>query len=471
MRRRGGHVPLAIVDYQPKSSSVAVNAVARVTTSTAATYAAAEAGDTGVVPPSAPWRDIPANARPGIRSGGHGDVFIPSEIYGDLAAVEAEWRRFEQVAECTPFQAFDWLSAWQRHVGIATGVRPAIVVGRFGKGDTAFILPLGVAPTRLARRLCWLGEHLCDYQAPLLARNFSQRVTPERFLDVWQELCARLKRDPLYRYDFIELENMPQAIGAETNPFIHLAVRLNASGAHATRLGDDWETFYRAKRSSGTRRRDRSKRKHLSEFGDIRFITAANAEDARHTLETLMQQKSRALARHGVADLFAPAGHREFFLDLAANARMRARVHISRVEVGSTIAAANLGVVFGDGYYHILTSYGAESELARYGPGALHLRELLAYAIGRGLKRFDFTIGDEPYKLEWSDTELKLYDYVAAANWRGWLPSRLTALRRRIKRWIKQTPWAWRLVSRARSVYGTLSHLRLSRRCDSPLPP
>ena len=73
-----------------------------------------------------------------------------------------------------------------------------------------------------------------------------------------------------------------------------------------------------------------------------------------------------------------------------------------------------------------------------------------------GLKRFDFTIGDEPYKLEWSDTDLKLYDYSATATWRG-LPARgSSTVRRRIKRFIKQTP-GLAAVSTARSAIGSLS--------------
>ncbi len=33
--------------------------------------------------------------------------------------------------------------------------------------------------------------------------------------------------------------------------------------------------------------------------------------------------------------------------------------------------------------------------------------------------RFDFTVGDEPYKRDWSDTELRLHDYLAAVTLRG----------------------------------------------------
>ena len=65
---------------------------------------------------------------------------------------------------------------------------------------------------------------------------------------------------------------MPQTVGGQINPFTYLDVTPNASGAHLTRLGDDWEKFYSAKRSSATRRRDRAKRRHMSEYGEIRFI-------------------------------------------------------------------------------------------------------------------------------------------------------------------------------------------------------
>ena len=100
-------------------------------------------------------------------------------IYSDLNAVETEWRRFERAADCTAFQTFDWLATWQRHIGARQGARPVIAVGRFADGEIACILPLCIVPAHLARRLCWLGQDLCDYNAPLLARDFSQRVTPE----------------------------------------------------------------------------------------------------------------------------------------------------------------------------------------------------------------------------------------------------------------------------------------------------
>src|SRR5206468_2252430 len=106
---------------------------------------------------------------------------------------------------------------------------------------------------------------------------------------------------------------------------------------------------------------------------------------------------------------------------------------------------------FRDGYYHILASYD-DGEVSRFGPGAAHLRELLRYAIARGLKRFDFTIGDEPYKRDWCESEQRLHDYSAAVTWRGWPSAVVSGSWRRMKRAIKQSAPLWNAVVRMRSA-------------------
>lgn len=392
-------------------------------------------------------------------------VAINFSIHDRFESVEAEWRRFEQIADCVPFQTFEWLQRWHRHIGTRQGVRPAIAVGSFADGHTAVILPLAIDRCGGARRLCWLGQDLNDYNAPLLAGDFAPRIPADRFRALWKELRARMQRESLFRHDWIELEKMPEFVGNQLNPFFALALATNPSGAHVAELGGDWKEFYFAKRSSATRRRDRSKRKRLAEFGEIGFAVDTDPGNAKETIETLMAQKRRLFAQRGIRDMFERSGWREFFLDVASEAAPlspsplgrdgRLEIHIGHTEFGAIRGAAHLGVVFRDTYYHVLASYD-DGPIAHYGPGALHLRELIANVIGLGLRRFDFTVGDEPYKLEWSDTHIKLGDYAAAATLRGAPALARSIAQRRIKRFIKQTPAAWRAVSRLRTRIGPL---------------
>jgi len=385
-----------------------------------------------------------------IRSG---DVRIA--IHENLSDVESLWRGFEQHADGTVFQSFDWLACWQRHVGTRQEVQPAIVVGRDASGAVLFLLPLGIRPRRGFRELSWLGSDLCDYNGPLLATDFAARLPRERFTGLWRDIVTALQANPRLRHDVVSLTKMPAEVGAQPNPLLALPTDVHPSGAYLTRLGRDWETFYAAKRSTSTRRRDRTKRKRLGDIGAVQLVEPSSVADTLASLDTLMAQKSRAFAHMGVANLFAHPGYREFYRALAADSDTRGFVHVSRLDVGTTPAAINLGLTWRGRYYHLLASYD-DGEVSRFGPGAAHLHDLMRLATERGHDYFDFTIGDEPYKRDWSDIELKLYDHVAAANWRGVPVVWAMVTAQHAKRAIKQTPALWSLFSKGRGLLGAL---------------
>ena len=376
-------------------------------------------------------------------------------VYENLSAIERDWRAFEPHADCTVFQSFDWLATWQRHIGARNGVLPAIVVARDGEGTILFLLPLAVRPAGFARELTWLGSELCDYNAPLLAVTFSTRIDAKHFMALWENIARCLQDNPRLHYDSIILTKMPETVGAQQNPMRHLGGTINASGAYLTHLTGDWETFYIAKRSSATRRHDRSKRRRLAEFGEVKFVNPAGDSETLRTLDALMAQKARWFARMGVANLFAKPGYAEFYRALATDPATRHLVHVSRLDVGATAAAVNFGLTYRDCYYHMLASYD-DGEVSRFGPGAAHLLDLLHLAIDREFRIFDFTIGDERYKRDWCDTELKLYDFIAPATWRGALVAMPMLATQRLKRRIKQTPVLWNLFSAGRALFGSL---------------
>ncbi len=382
-----------------------------------------------------------------------GDIGLA--VYENLAAIEQDWRAFEAGADGTVFQSFDWLSTWQRHIGVLNGVTPAIVVGRDAAGQTLFLFPLSIRAGRFARKLEWLGSDLCDYNAPVLAPAFSEQIDRPHFTALWSATTQMLRDNPRLRFDFIKLTKMPEMVGGQRNPMLYLPVTMNPSGAYLTHLSGDWETFYSARRSSAARRRDRKKRKRLSEIGAVTLANPENAGDTLRLLEILMVQKARLFARMGVANLFDRPGHAAFFRALATNPKTRHFAHVSSLNVGGVAAAVNLGLTYHGCYYHLLASYD-DGEVSRFGPGAAHLHDLLQYAIEHEFSVFDFTIGDERYKRDWCDTEIKLYDAISADTWRGMLVATPTLAVQRLKRWIKQTPALWFLFSRARQLTGSL---------------
>ena len=139
------------------------------------------------------------------------------------------------------------------------GVVPVIAVGSFADGATAFILPLAIDRNHAARRLCWFGQEQSDYNAPLLASDFSRRVTADDFLAVWRELRERMQHDPQWRHDWIELERADRRRPVNFPPRFRCQYTPPARGPTGS-SATAGETFYYAKAvlAVATRRCDRA---------------------------------------------------------------------------------------------------------------------------------------------------------------------------------------------------------------------
>ncbi len=372
-------------------------------------------------------------------------------VRSDLRSVEAEWRAFEKTSDRTAFQAFDWVSKWQAHIGTLSGVVPAIVTGHASDGALMFLLPLAVEPGRLVRRLTWLASDLCDYNAPMLAPNFAAEAMD--WLSVWRQVVVAIQADRVLRFDLVDLEKMPEKVGGQANPMLALGVTRHPDDAHVATLGEDWEAFYRAKRSSSTRKVQRKHLNRLADNGEIRFIDDRDPATITQTLDTLMDQKRRALARMGVADMFAKPGMRAFYTAVATDPNMAGWVHVSRLDAGAEVAATSVGLMHHGRYCLILSSYN-DGPMSAHGPGRAHLHELMRFAIQHGFKEFDFTIGNEPYKLDWSDIRVALYDHLSGANIRGAVVKPALAAFVGTKRFIKNNAVTWHAFEAVRSRFG-----------------
>jgi CelD/BcsL family acetyltransferase involved in cellulose biosynthesis len=406
----------------------------------------------GVLVRRDPLMEIPAppeaTGEPGLARSG-----LSFMLHDDLAAIAEAWQAFEREADCTVFQTHGWLSHWQEHIGRERGTIPVIAVGRDGEGRVLCLFQLAVERSGPARKLTWLASDLCDYNAPLLARDFAESAAGCDFAALWRAVVRLVAADQRFRFDYVDLEKMPPRIGGKDNPFLALPVTTHPSGAHVATLAGDWETFYAARRSAATRKTERKQLKQLGAVGEVRFVEVTAPAEIAATMDALFAQKAKSFERMGVDNIFDRPGHLAFYRSVAIDPAMAGIIHVARLEVGGVVAATSLGLRFNGCYYLILSSY-RDGELSRYGTGRIHLRELLRTAIERDFAVFDFTVGDESYKREWCDVELRLLDLLAARSLVGAATVSAISTYRRTKRFIKQTPVLWAAYSRVRSFAG-----------------
>src|SRR6185369_14898373 len=129
-------------------------------------------------------------------------------------------------------------------------------------------------------------------------------------------------------------------------------------------------------------------------------------------------QKSHSYRELGTPDLFAEPGHREFFEYVTRRGVRDGFVHLSGLRVDGQVRATHWGLVYRGRFYCLFPTY-ARDEAARHSPGNALMRRLFEWCIANGVEVFDFTIGDEPYKYDWCDQRLGMFDSIEATKPRG----------------------------------------------------
>ena len=158
-------------------------------------------------------------------------------------------------------------------------------------------------------------------------------------------------------------------------------------------------------------------------------------------LPTCMQWKSARDRELQRSDLFAVQANRQFFAELRARGLLRA----STLRAEGRLLAIWLGAVHQRRWNGWIFAFNPDESLRKFSLGRQLLYPMLESSFRAGHREFDFSIGMEPYKLDFA-THVRPIDTVGAMPPR----ERLATAGRQL---LRRHPW-W--AARARAVKGWL---------------
>ena len=374
-------------------------------------------------------------------------------FHQNISEIKDLWLKLQTEGDCYAFQSYEWLSTWQECIGGQLGFEPAIVIGRSSAGAVLFILPLAIVRSAFVHRLTWLGTPLADYNAPILSKDFRKHIASGQFKALWHEILQILPS-----FDVSDLSKQPEMVSGQRNPMLELSHSVNASGAHSVSLVPDFDALYAVKKSKSGRSRERKRERKLAEVGPIDFLVHEDVGEIDACINRLIEMKTKSFAAMGVANVFEQNGNDDFYRKLATQEDTRHITQVTELRVNDECQATNWGIVFKGRYYYVMASY-VQNELSRYAPGTLQLNKIIKWAAENNIDVFDFTIGDERYKLSWADNSIDLHDHLSANSLLGLIFVAPHLLQRKMKRFIKQTPALWELYRKGRAKVASLRAL------------
>jgi len=322
-------------------------------------------------------------------------------IATSLEAVEGAWRALEGSAFCTPFQSYDWLSAYLQAADTAAGHEIAIVVV-WSKNKLRMIVPFALERRWGTSHLRWLGHDVNDYNAPIIDLTWARTLTSDDMRIIWSRILAELP--PV---DYVHIQRQPALLEGCLNPFGHLAATSDTCRAYAVAFAGPWPEAYAALRSAKSRRRLREKMKRLGKSGRVRLRRVRRQSEQRAVLHRLVSWKSRQLQASGDRNPFGGGRFERFLAAANTAAGPHAVPRLFVLEVDATIVAAALCLAGRSDLNLFITAHDPEM-FQQCSPGTLMMIKLMEITARSGRRVFDFSCGDESYKRDWNANAMQL---------------------------------------------------------------
>ncbi len=175
----------------------------------------------------------------------------------------------------------------------------------------------------------------------------------------------------------------------------------------------DWESFTKTRGDSKARyNRRRATRKLLESGASFEHYTDA------HSLQRPLEEAFAlyGVRARGVASRwrFSGSGGRRFFRTLAERFAARGMFDLAILRVGPEAVAFAYCLHRADTRYYFQVGITDDPRIARFSPGAALLEHLLARAFEEDCRRFDFMLGDEPYKAVWATGAMPVESFLLA---------------------------------------------------------
>jgi CelD/BcsL family acetyltransferase involved in cellulose biosynthesis len=330
---------------------------------------------------------------------------MPFEYVGTFERflqLESEWDELEARSACHVFQNYRFLRSWLETAARHTNVRPAVVLYR-EEGVLRAAFP-GCVTTRMGiPNLTWLGGlYIVDYGDVVFDKAANMPL-----VDVLDRVFEVLKKRLRFHVCFLNnvredaqifpyLERHFETYRAEVAPYIQLS-------------GDFAQYVESLKIFRKNMKRDTLRRiKRLSAVGTLEFRVVGHNEPALEDIVTaFLDQKERRLRDTGDVGVTSLPGYDEF---LFSEARANRYAHISYLALDGEAIAVHFGYLYNGRMHWYMPTY--DSRYAAYSPGRVLIYYLLEDCFANGVAIFDFSIGVEQYKYEWTRDEVHLKSFV-----------------------------------------------------------
>jgi CelD/BcsL family acetyltransferase involved in cellulose biosynthesis len=297
----------------------------------------------------------------------------------------------------------EWLSTWWKYFGAGKKLNILLIEKQ---GQVIGIVPLMRTEYRIGLlRVCALetiGSEYCNYVGLVRSGNGEEAITT---------LIAYLEDELVENRLVLLLDLVPEdskvlAILRSGSHLLseNLAVQERVTTqAPYVALPATWDEYYHSLRRK-LRQKLRRASQSLQEAHSVQF-QECNKDNLGHMLSEFFDLHQRRWGSVNTGRWFSDPRMRAFYEDIATQFIKKGWLHFSSLNIDGRMANAQYGYVYNCKFYAVMVA--RDTRYSEYSIGHLHDKFLIEEMIGKQLKEFDYSRGDEPYKFYWAKSARK----------------------------------------------------------------
>lgn len=369
-----------------------------------------------------------------------GSATLTARIISDFSEIGRLWTHGDALHGAP--QSFAWIDCWHRYVNA-----DCFVAGIFDADCPILLLPLEVVRQNGMKIARYPGGNHANGNFPWLKRAQAPAVSPKAL----ERLVATIRK-ARPDIDALSLTRQLEAVDDIDNPLFALGQKRNPNPVLMVSLDGGFDAVLDRTNRRRRLKKHRQHERRYEEAGGWRIEKPQTPEESDRVLDLFFAMKAGRFRQMGIRDPFADKAVQAFFKALYGQALMeRAPVcELRFLEVGGiirSIVGKNLTVNGPTAEFAAI----ADDDMASASPGEFLFFEDIKRCCEAGYAVYSFGVGDEPYKRDWCDIELEIFDTVLPLSAKGRLFVALQSVRSSVASTIKRNPRLWRLAKRIRA--------------------
>jgi len=342
-------------------------------------------------------------------------------------ALEKEWNDLCDRSDHFYFQTFSWMKQWWRFNSKTRQIQLNILVG-WNKDKPVLIWPLVIEKKKRGTRLEWMGADLNDYCDVIMDNTVE---SPFNWMAGAWDIIEKTPKIDLIRLDRLRSDSMTTIFLKKNSRKL---TRVSTSPYVNIEQWQTWGSYFEHHKKNLQVKTHARRMRGLAKKGKVSF--EVNPPDRTgEIIQTMMAQKTARMATKGQSGIHQSKRFVEFLTETALVAQSDNTLHLSVLKVDDRVIACHLGFLYRQTLYWFVPSF--DPEYARYSPGRALLEKILKWSFENSVNRFDFLLGDETYKYQWTDRQIHLHGFLYPMSVKGylyvrWRTGRLRPLLKRV---------------------------------------